>query len=476
MGFQVRGVKALLATGVAAIAGALLAACDLNVQPSSITVEARLQGRTGTGVPVPDQVLTLSHRAEGNTDPRLVYRRGTVPDLDAVVARAPQDAGVPFTETWHVLSLSHIAQRPGSDPTFVEFTGDPGWVKDHAGDLAWVTLRHRETTIPEQRFMNFAVPGLRPAGGTILARVEDDDPVLLWRDTDGCGAASVQPLLLTLRNLAPAGGVDCFDMESLASTMLTQLAVAITDVAHDRDAAARRHRLLIVPHVPTVAAGNTPAAPGFGFIYQADLEPTSNGSGIGGFTGTLQLSIPITLHWVRGADGRVTLLMDPIGASVGGTPTNNIARVTVSAVENSIAAGSAGSLRTAVSAALTTTPLPTGPGGIAFPAFINLFFAEGVGLGGTNTVPADFSVLARPSNQAVPGAPPNVALTLGEITVTDVPGLPANGAGLGGRAQVSLVAGRVRVQVNRNAAGTTRRFLDVPAPVETLPFDFVLLR
>lgn len=466
----------ILFTRIATVA--VLASCLTACVPASITVQGRLSGRDGSGAVQPDDTLSITHLERGNTDVRLRYVRSPLQDLDGVIARATAHRGLPFQESWHVLSLSSIGQRPGAEPVLQEFSADRGWKRDHLGDLAWLTLRHRENQIAQQNFSAFAQPGLRNAGALVLARQEDDDPVLPWRDVDGCGGTLAQPLALTLRVLAPGGVGDCFDMESLSSALLNQIAVVVTGVARDRSAIARRHRIAIVPHLPTLPSGpGTATAPGIGFIYEADLEPAIGATGVGAFTGTLTLSIPISLHWLRTANGSVLLLIDPIGGAVGGAPTSNVARVTVTAVAGSIAANFANELRGGVSAALATARLPGGPGGIGLPAFIDLFYADSIGLGGNARLPADFSVLALPTNANLAGAPSNVALSLGEIAVNDIGGFPANGAGVGARVAVLPgIGGGVRLTENRNAAGTRRRIFDLPAPVERLPFDFVLLR
>jgi hypothetical protein len=446
--------------------------------PASITVQGSLRGRDGVGAAVPDTTLTITHLQSGNTDPRLRYLRSPIQNLDMVLARATQHRGLPFPETWQVLGISRAGQRPGAEPSFREFSGDPGWMRDHRGDLAWVSLRHRDTQIAQQNFSDFPAASIRGAGALVLARQEDDDPILPWRDGNGCAATLTQPLALTLRALVPIGAVDCFDMESLSSALLTQIAVVVTDVARDRGAIVRRHRLAVVPHLPTLAATpGGPTSPGFAFVYEGELEPSVGEVGVGAFTGVLTLSVPISLHWLRAADGTVTLLMDPIGASFGGTPTSNVARVTVSAASGSIAASFADDLRRGVSAGLAAAPLPTGPGGISLPAFLDLFFAESIGLGGNGRVPADFSVLALPSNLNTAGAPANVALALGQIAVNDVDGVTAIATGNNARVAVLFgAAGTIRVIENRNRAGTRQRRFDIPPPTERLAFDFVLLK
>ena len=453
-----------------------LAGCEpINVQPSSIDVEGRIRGQDGAFQPQEDAVISLRH--DGTTATRISYRRGIgIQHVQSVRLAATASTGLPFSERWHLFHLTHDGQRPGSEPTFVDFTGDPGWVRSHQGNLAWLTLRKDDIALPSSTFDNFPASTLRSGGSVTLARVEDDDPVLPWTSTM-CAATATLPLAATLRPLAAAGGGDCFDMQSLASLVLNQVALTVTDAARMQNARALSHSLAIVPHIETAATGGGATRPGIGFIYTTTLEPLVLGVGVGGFTGTLDLSVPIT--WVFGRlppGNTVVTALDPITAPVLGTVLGNGPRITVRAVEGSISSAVAEQLRAGVLAGITAAPIPTGPGGIPIASFLDLLLTLTV-LGNQPALPANFSVLAVPANQAVAGAPRNTAIRMGEITFSERTGVaPPLAGGRGARSVAIAGDGTVRVLDNINAAGTNVRVFSLPAPVEPLPFNLVVQR
>lgn len=450
----------------------VLSACGpLAVQPPSVVVEARISGVDGNHQPIPDAVADLRHGTPGG--PRTVYRRDLpVQHIESARLAATASTGLPFAEEWHLLQLSREGQRPGADPVLAEHTGDRGWVRSHTGDLTWVTLRKNDLSLPSDQFDAFPPVSLRPAGALVLTRVEDDDPVLPWTATD-CAATTQMPLSATLRPVGTADGVDCFDLESLSSLLLDQLAVVVSHAARERSARARTHALSVVPFVPTPGGPSGPDAPGIGFVYRTTLEPVAGDSGLAPFTGTLTLSVPITLVFTR-LNGVVRTTLDPIGTALPGAPVLvNAARVTVTAVDGSISDAFAGSLLAGVTAAVQTTALPTGPAGIPMLGFLDLLFGLTV-LGGN--VPADFSVVALPADRTVAGAPDTTALRMGEIassTRTVDPGRPG---GRGARRVFVGGDGRVRISENLNREGTRVRDSTLPLVQEALPFDLVAQR
>lgn len=477
LGLCVRAAAARPATAIVIAVLALSGGCaPLQVQPAATTVEGRVRGQDGAHRDIADTVLALRHDA--TTTMRTLYRAAAtqqhVRDLRLTMTAA---TGLPFAEEWHLLHLSRRAQRPGDDPVIVEFTGDPGFVRRHTGELAWVTIRRHDLALPSGSFAGFPPASLRPGGATVLARVEDDDPVLPWT-SNACDPAATLPLAATLRALAPAGGGDCFDLQSLASTLLNQLAVTVSDGARTQGARAVSHALAIVPHVAVPATGGAPAPrPGIGFIYRTTLEPVVAGTGVAPFTGTLTVSVPIT--WVFGrspGDNGIATALDPITVALPGTVLANVERITVSAVDGSIASSFAGQLRAAIAAAVTAAPTPTGPGGLPLNSFIDLLLVLTV-LADQPALPPDFSVLALPANRAVSGAPDNTALTMGAIAISERSGVtPALPGGTGARSVLLGAGGAVSVVVNLNAAGTRVRRFDLPLPGEPLPFDLVVLR
>jgi hypothetical protein len=203
--------------------------------------------------------------------------------------------------------------------------------------MAWVSLRRHTAEVPLGLFDDFPPAQLRPGGATVLARIEDDDPVLPWTDASGaCAGLARLNLAATLRPLA-VRGVDCFDMQSLSSMILNQIALTVADAAKDNDARVIEHRLAIVPHIATPTGSGAPALPGFGFVYQADLVAKLDG---GVLTGGLTLSIPLTVVWSRSVGEPRTLAtaIDPLDGNVPlvDATFGNAARITVHAADDSI--------------------------------------------------------------------------------------------------------------------------------------------
>jgi hypothetical protein len=460
---------------LAAVGAMHLADCPpIRTLPPSIDVSGRVQGVDGTGQAVTDFVLSLRH-TQPAPEPHLAYRRSGMQDVRRIALAATASTGLPFNEEWHFIHLSRDAQRPGAEPVLLEFSGEPGWVSDHVGDLAWLVIRKNDVSLPSDSFSNFPPASLRSAGATILARVETDDPVLPWTRAT-CSEPEAMPLSATLRSLAPPGQTDCFDMQSLTSALLNNIAVTVADAAQVNNARVTLHRMAIVPHVPSTPAGRDAPLPGIGFVYQAALEPTVGGEGVGSFTGPLMVSVPLTLHWARDAiaNGRLVVMLDPINAFVGQSRVN-ANRVTVHANDGTIAAAVAQSLRQTVSDAIAAARLPTGPAGIPLTSFLELLFTESL-VRPTGGLPANFSLLAVPENRTVSGAPQNIAMTMGPIAITTVTPLTPLPGGLDALTVVTGAGGAVSVLRNLNAAGTRVRRFDLPAPLEPLPFSLILLK
>jgi hypothetical protein len=457
---------------LAAVGTMHLADCPpIRTQPASIDVSGRVQGVDGTGQAVTDFVLSLRH-TQPAPEPHLAYRRSGMQDVRRIALAATASTGLPFNEEWHFIHLSRDAQRLGAEPVLLEFSGEPGWVSDHVGDLAWLVIRKNDVSLPSDSFSNFPPASLRSAGATILARVETDDPVLPWTRAT-CGMVEAMPLSATLRALAPPGQTDCFDMQSLTSALLNNIAVKVAEAAQANNAQVTLHRMAILPHVPSTPTGREAPLPGIGFVYQAALEPTVGGAGVGSFTGPLMLSVPLTLHWAT-PDGGLRLMLDPIDAFAGHARVN-ANRVTVHANDGTITAAFAQSLRQTVSDAIATATMPTGPADIPLTAFLELLFTESL-VRPTGGLPANFSLLAVPENRTVSGAPLNIAMTMGPIAITNVSPLTPLPGGRGARTVVTGAGGAVSVLTNLNTAGTLVRRFDLPAPLEPLPFSLILLK
>jgi hypothetical protein len=167
-------------------------------------------------------------------------------------------------------------------------------------------------------------------------------------------------------------------------------------------------------------------------------------------------------------------MLDPLSTLLHQTLVNTD-RVTVSALDGTITAAFAQTLRDEVAEAVETMPMPTGPSDIPVTSFLGLLFTESF-TRPTGGLPANFSLLAVPENRQILGAPRNIAMTVGQITVgegTRSPGLPG---GNNARTVATTLAGTVRVTKNLNAAGTEFRQFSLPAPAEPLPFQLILLK
>src|SRR4029077_18048275 len=108
---------------------------------------------------------------------------------------------------------------------------------------------------------------IREGGTCLLARVEDDDSVLPWHRAQAAALENM-PLTATLRPLADAAGLDPFDMQSLTSTLLNNIALISPHAAQDHSRHITEHRIAIVPHMPSMSDGNHDPLPGICFIYE----------------------------------------------------------------------------------------------------------------------------------------------------------------------------------------------------------------
>jgi hypothetical protein len=466
------GVSGGVAVGLAGCGGS---GGGLNIQPSSIVVQARAQGLNGLEHTAPDSILTLQHDSSAQR-PRVALGFADIFKLQHLKLTATSSTGLPFPEEWHSLVIFHQTSQPGSsDPVPVVSSDERSFVENNRGNIAWLVIRHSDLTLPSDTFSNFT--GI-PAGGVfVLARKEDADPAMPWTRNDSPDALSVMPLSASLRPLAPAGGSDCFDMQSFTSAIFNQIALAVEDRIQDFnnspnliesliDVHVGEHRIYLIPHV---TEGNFP---GFGFIYEASL--TAN---VVGLTGAhLTVSIPITFHWMRDSlSQRFTMNIDPLGPTLPGTELANVRRIAVSTTNGDLSEGFLNQLRTKITAGITGMSMPTGPAGLSFDGLLTAAFADFF-LGTSGTLPQNFSVLALPENQAVSGTPTNLIMNMAALTVADTTVTPGRPGGMGADTVALDSAGRAVVLRNKNAAGTAVRSFRFPAPNEMLPIKLFLLQ
>lgn len=468
--------------GIALTVGAIasLSGCGggggggLNIQPSSIVVEGRAKGKDGANRPIADSVLSLRHDAD-NQEPRLVYDNfANVSQLERITLAGTRFTGLPFQEEWHYLVTTHTWTRPGSDIVPVIASGDRSWVRNHKGNLAWLVVRHENLALPSDSFSAFS--GLNEAGSAVLARRENDDPVLPWVRNDNCDLFSALPIEASLRPPAANGASDCFDMQSFTSAMLNQIAVTVEDKIADFNnssdpiqslvnARVTEHRIYFVPHVPEGPF------PGFGFIYETSLEADF----VGITAARLTISIPITFHWMRAAiGGKFTVNIDPLGPAFPGAPLVNDTRIAVSTLRGDLAEGTLEQIRTKIVAGIQSAPMPTGPLNISFDSLLSTAFALYF-LPGNDRLSANFSILALPEDQTIAGTPSNLVMRMGALAVSDITPTPAQAGGNNARTITIDGAGRVVVLQNLNNAGTRARLFRLPAPQELLPIKLYLL-
>src|SRR4029077_12035103 len=229
-----RALPFLTATAILAVS--LLGGGCFNTQPMSITVEGRVKGNDGNYQALPDFSMSLSHTAAG-TEPHLLFKTepGMLQDIKQVTLSATASTGLPFNESWHFICITHPGQRPGANPVIVQFSQEPGFIDRNVGEMAWLRIRKNDVHLPSDSFSNFAPASIREGGTCLLARVEDDDSVLPWHRAQAAALENM-PLTATLRPLADAAGLDPFDMQSLTSTLLNNIAVIAADAAQDHSA------------------------------------------------------------------------------------------------------------------------------------------------------------------------------------------------------------------------------------------------
>jgi hypothetical protein len=153
----------------------------------------------------------------------------------------------------------------------------------------------------------------------------------------------------------------------------------------------------------------------------------------------------------------------------------NDTRVAVSTDNGDLSEGFLSQINTKIRAGIMGFVMPTGPLGITFDSLLSAAFGDFF-LGLNERLPENFSVLALPENQAAAGAPSNLVMKMGSLTVSDPTSTPGQPGGRGARNASIDGSGRVVVLRNRNAAGTSVRSFRLPQPIEVLPIKLYLLR
>ncbi len=394
--------------------------CQLQTQEKRIVVEGRLEGQDGAFQPVDPTVLRLTHQQD-EVRPRLVFLEGGgMQHLQKLTLEAVESTGLPFAEEFFLVSLSRAANRPGVPEPFQYRTNRPGWLLNHVGDLAVLPIRKDDVSLPTNEFNDFPAAQLRPAGGTYLARIENDDRHFPWFISTADSARCVNlPLNLTL--MAPPNGeaTDCFDMQTLCGMFLTNFAVATTVAVTDLNlplvqVSVGNHRLYVVPHM-TFGPDSTV---GFGMIYAVNVA-----GNLGANLARAVVYVPISLHFRIGASTtEFDIFVDPL-SGLGSTPSENINRVTIA--YNGVFGGiMAENLQSAITSTLSSFTLP--PTAIGSTEEV-LALGFSLAAPSPGSIPLnDHSVIARPVQRSTVGQTiSNLALNLPGVTVTNLPGTPA---------------------------------------------------
>lgn len=167
----------------------LLVGCNEgSVQPSTVTATARVTGTDGVGTPSPPLVFSLNH-APDVPSPRVVSTEDgmqNVSGMDLTIQRT----GVPFAEAYVALTLSRSQLWPESNDPNAAVAGGT-FVRDRVGDIAMTKVDPTLLTSPLTDTFSDFPPALpadnelapnRPHAVSYLARIEEDDPAIPFRD------------------------------------------------------------------------------------------------------------------------------------------------------------------------------------------------------------------------------------------------------------------------------------------------------
>ena len=400
----------------------LLLACQQGVQPPSISVKGEVHGKGPAGNSVAPDTLSLTHDpALAPLPPRVAYHAATgIAGVDSLVLQATASTGLPFQEDFFLLNLSHEIE-----PGIGTVTDAPGWVRNHVGNLAIIPIRKDDITLPRNRFSAFNSTTPQWAGATWLARVENNDREIPWIISENAPNSFPLPLSQTL--VAPPSGEssDRFDLQTLVTMFLANIAGDVTAAVMDMDlpvvsANANNHRVYVVPHVPFEAT----AAPGFGLIYSVDVNVR-----LGVQIGRMTVYVPISFHFSRTGGTNYEISVDPLSSisagwvnsdrvlvEYGGLIPPNVAEDVRDGVLETFADFELPELpvATITSPDSTVTPVMT-PFEDALALILSLVAPN------SSTVPADYNIIALPEVRATLSGPiSNLAVQMPFVTITTI--------------------------------------------------------
>lgn len=236
------------------------------VDTNSVTIKAEVFGLSASGEN--KKYLMLSHDGQSIGD-RLVELKTAAPIYNLIDLKLKVDSSTgiePFPEEFVLLSISSAKRNDQSL--------GKSWSRDRIGDVVVLRVRKDDISLDEVQYSSFPVSGhQRRPGAHYLARIEDADRKLPWKVMPGspnCRPIDRKRTWYT----SPTGETDCFDLETLAGTILANLSVSVSEGLWDSnespiDLNASGHSLYIVPHV--TFNGDKSDIPGFGFIYQVEI-------------------------------------------------------------------------------------------------------------------------------------------------------------------------------------------------------------
>jgi hypothetical protein len=284
------------------ICAVLMGACD--TRRTSVEGKLTLALADGTAV---SRSQHLVHD-ENPARQRIVY--GFQPGAERVTAAAlelRQRRGEPYPARYLLIALNPRAEPPNG----TSLSGAPGWAAAHLGGygLGWIDpdpAGAASVALP----IPPTVAGHTGAGAAWVIRLEDDDPLWPWRIDAGTGCWEV-PASASYYARADTGATDCFDVETLAASLLGQLAVTVAEgiaAASGRDGVVLHvdgHRISFVPALDIDAERQS----GVAFIYEADIRARA---GIAVAGAVLRLPLQLVIETPLAASAQPVVNIVPI--------------------------------------------------------------------------------------------------------------------------------------------------------------------
>ncbi len=333
---------AKIATGVTAtlLAAVYLNNCNVNIQPQNVTVTGTILGEDGAYTPVDPVNIELTHVPAGSSSARVIDSGAGMQNQQRVTLEVVR-TGIPLTEEYWFLNISRVEPRPGSeDGPPAESTGDPGWVRNHRGDMAVLGLRPDMIDSPLSDSLIFpGTAGLRLTGNSYLGRVETDDPIIPFSNPSA---------VLDISRLS--GGIS-----TAIGNVVTSNVNGLDFVTMGGADGAGDFRMYFVPHIlHSTLSESDRNVKGVGFIFRFTANVTI-GLNIAEFKVYIPISILMEPGPATGGGELYRVGLDPFSFIGGIIPSDNLNRITVIATglfEQLIA----DQLRTAIVSGISAMP------------------------------------------------------------------------------------------------------------------------